>query len=258
MNRINHLFQRKKSDILSIYFTAGHPQRDSTVTIIRSLAESGVDLIEIGIPFSDPVADGVVIQRSSQKALENGMSLRLLFDQLKDIRKHVDIPLILMGYLNPVLQYGIDNFARKCNEIGIDGTILPDLPLDLYKAGYRDVFTKYGIHNIFLATPQTSDERYRQLDLESTGFLYMVAASSITGVRSGFEKYQQEYFERIRQLDLNLPRLIGFGISTNETFRHACKYARGAIIGSAFVQALEQEGKPETIIPEFIKRIRGE
>lgn len=255
MNRIDQLFQNKQKNILSIYFTAGHPSLESPTRIIKALEKEGADLIEIGIPFSDPIADGPVIQKSSHTALENGMSLKILFEQLKDIRKEVSIPLILMGYLNPVLQYGIENFARKCQEIGIDGTILPDLPLDLYNAEYKPIFDRYGIHNIFLATPQTSNERFRQLDNESGGFLYMVAASSITGARTGFESYQQEYFERIKELNLKLPRLIGFGISSAETFSHACKYAQGAIIGSAFVNALEEAGSIEENISQFIKQL---
>jgi tryptophan synthase alpha chain len=255
MNRIDQLFERKQKNILSIYFTAGHPRLDATVEIIKTLADEGADLIEIGIPFSDPVADGPVIQQSSQTALENGMSVKLLFDQLKNIRNVVDVPLILMGYLNPVLQYGIEPFCRKCAEIGIDGTILPDLPLDIYTHEFKPIFDRYGIHNIFLATPQTSDERYRELDATSGGFLYMVAASSITGTRKKFEKYQLEYFVRIKKLHLKLPRLIGFGISSADTFQTACKYANGAIIGSAFIKALEQKGDIKVNIREFVRSI---
>ncbi len=258
MNRIDKLFREKPGNILSVYFTAGHPYLESTTEIIQTLAAEGVDLIEIGIPFSDPIADGPVIQKSSHIALENGMSLKKLFEQLRDIRSNVDIPLILMGYLNPVLQYGISEFAQTCEETGIDGTILPDLPLDLFQDEYKSIFDRHKLYNIFLATPQTSDERYRQLDRESRGFLYMVAASSITGMREGFESYQQEYFERIRNMDLNLPRLIGFGISSAETFRHACEYARGAIIGSAFVRALEEPGDLRTNIAKFVSGIRGD
>lgn len=257
MNRIDKLFAEKQGEILSVYFTAGHPELNSTATIIRTLADEGVDLIEIGIPFSDPIADGPVIQQSSHKALQNGMSLKLLFEQLRDIRETVDIPLILMGYLNPVLQFGMETFAKKCSATGIDGTILPDLPLELYQTDYKQIFEDHNLYNVFLATPQTSDERYRMLDKESRGFLYMVAASSITGARDGFERYQEEYFERIRSMDLNLPRLIGFGISSYETFIHACKYARGAIIGSAFIRAIEEEGNLRDNIRSFVRNIRG-
>jgi tryptophan synthase alpha chain len=255
MNRIDQLFKQKEKNILSIYFTAGHPDLNSTVSIIQTLAKEGVDLIEIGIPFSDPVADGPVIQQSSQKALDNGMSLKLLFEQLKDIRKLVEIPLILMGYINPVLQFGVEAFCRKCAEVGIDGIILPDMPLDIYTEEFKISFEKYGIYNIFLATPQTNDERYRQLDTNSRGFLYMVAASSITGTRKKFEKYQIEYFRRVKKLDLKLPRLIGFGISSLETFQLACKYANGVIIGSAFIKALEQKGELKTNIRDFVRSI---
>lgn len=257
MNRIDKLFSKKKHDILSIYFTAGHPAVDSTVEIITTLVEEGVDMIEIGVPFSDPIADGPVIQQSTHKALENGMSVRLLFDQLRNIRETIDIPLLLMGYLNPVLQYGMEKFCVKCAETGIDGLILPDLPLDIYQEEYESIFTKNRIYNIFLATPQTSDNRYIELDRHSGGFLYMVSASSITGAKSGFEKYQQDYFDRIKNLDLKLPRLIGFGISSRETFRHACLYANGAIIGSAFVSALEQKGDMKKNIRTFIRNIRS-
>jgi tryptophan synthase alpha chain len=255
MNRIDRLFEKKNKKILSVYFTAGHPTLDAAVDIIQTLSDEGADMIEIGIPFSDPVADGPVIQESSHKALENGMNLKLLFEQLKDIRNSVDIPLLMMGYLNPVLQYGVEAFCRKCSETGIDGTILPDLPPDIYINEYKSYFDRYGIHNILLATPQTSDERFRMLDTNSGGFLYMVAASSITGTRKKFEKYQLDYFKRIKQLNLKLPRLIGFGISSAETFRKACKYANGAIIGSAFIKALEQKGDLKTHIRDFVRSI---
>jgi tryptophan synthase alpha chain len=256
MNRIDTLFRNKKKDILSIYFTAGHPTLNSTVEIIETLVEEGVDMIEIGIPFSDPVADGPVIQKSTQKALNNGMSLKLLFEQLKNIRKDVNIPLLLMGYLNPVMQFGMEAFCARCAKTGIDGTILPDLPLDIYIEEYKEFYLKYKIYNIFLATPQTSDARYLELDRQSGGFLYMVSASSITGAKSGFEDYQQKYFERIKGLDLHLPRVIGFGISSKATFDHACKYANGAIIGSAFVNILEKQGNMKSNIREFIRSIR--
>ncbi|MBN1597203.1 MAG: tryptophan synthase subunit alpha [Bacteroidales bacterium] len=256
MNRIEQLFKTKKNNILSIYFTAGHPTLDSTVEIIKTLVEEGTDLIEIGIPFSDPIADGPVIQKSSQTSLENGMSLKLLFEHIKDIRKDVNIPLILMGYLNPVLQYGIETFCKKCNDVGIDGTILPDLPFDIYQEEYESIFDKHNIYNIFLITPQTNDERIRKIDNASKGFIYMVAASATTGIRQGFEEYQQDYFIRIEKLGLKHPRLIGFGISSRETFQHACKYANGAIIGSAFVSALEEASDLKKGVQGFIRNIQ--
>lgn len=258
MNRIDSLFKQKQKNILSIYFTAGHPTLNSTSEIIKTLASEGVDMIEIGIPFSDPIADGPVIQKSSHTALNNGMSLKILFQQLKNIRAEVNIPLILMGYFNPVLQFGIENFCSTCKETGIDGVILPDLPLEIYQNEYREVFEKYGLHAVFLATPQTSDERYRQLDAKSKGFLYMVAASATTGARQNFESYQEEYFKRVEKLSLSSPRIIGFGISSHKTFVHACKYANGAIIGSAFINVLEQNGDMKNNIKNFIHSIRNE
>jgi tryptophan synthase alpha chain len=255
MNRIDRLFQTKKNNILSIYFTAGHPELMSTVPIITALADAGVDMIEIGIPFSDPVADGPVIQKSNQAALINGMSLKLLFEQLKDIRKKVDIPLILMGDINPVIRFGIENFALKCRETGIDGVILPDLPLDIYTEEYKKPFQENNLYNIFLVSPQTSNERLRQLDSETGGFLYMVAASATTGIRSGFSDYQIEYFKRVQDLNLKSPRLIGFGISDKESFYRTCNYANGAIIGSAYVKSIEGEGFAPGQICNFIRSI---
>ena len=255
MNRIDQLFREKKENILSIYFTAGHPTLNSVDQIIKTLASEGVDMIEIGMPFSDPIADGPVIQKSSHKALINGMSLKNLFSQLKDIRNEVNIPLILMGYLNPVIQYGIEKFADTCRETGIDGLILPDLPLDIYIDKYLSIFESRGLYNIFLIAPQTSSKRILQLDAASKGFLYMVAASSTTGMRKNFEQYQQEYFERVKNLKLKTPRIIGFGISDRETFTQACRHANGAIIGSAFVNALEDNRDTEKAVRTFIRSI---
>lgn len=254
-NRINKLFQEKKERILSVYFTAGHPQLDDTTTIISELAKSGADLIEIGMPFSDPVADGPVIQKSSLVALQNGMTIRTLFDQLKDIRKSVDIPLILMGYLNPVLQFGMEDFCKKCNEIGIDGLILPDLPMDIYLEQFKSIFEANNLHNILLITPQTNDERLKQIDEASSGFIYMVSSNATTGAKSSVSDSQKEYFERIRSKNLKNPQLIGFGISNAETFSNACQFASGAIIGSAFVKTLEEDGTLAQKISEFIHRI---
>lgn len=255
-NRINQLFVDKKKNILSVYFTAGYPGPDDTVTIIRELEKNGVSLIEIGMPFSDPVADGPVIQQSSHTALANGMSIKKLFEQLQHIREQVKIPLILMGYLNPVLQFGLENFCQKCAETGIDGLILPDLPLDVYREEFRETFEKYGLHNILLITPQTTEKRLHEIDDASTGFIYMVSSSATTGVKNKVSDFLQDYFDRIRQMQLKNPRLIGFGISNRETFENACQYAHGAIIGSAFVKALEAEGKLEDKIAGFVKSIR--
>jgi tryptophan synthase alpha chain len=254
-NRINKLFQEKKEQVLSVYFTAGYPNLEDTVPTIQELVKNGVDLIEIGMPFSDPVADGPVIQHSSLIALQNGMSIRKLFDQLKDIRQTVDIPLILMGYINPVLQYGVEAFCLKCKEIGIDGLIIPDLPMDVYQEEFKAVFEASNLHNIFLITPQTSDERLKLIDEVSSGFIYMVSSNATTGAKSSVSDIQNEYFERVNSSGLKNPRMIGFGISNAETFANACQFAHGAIIGSAFVKALEGDESLSLKVSRFIKSI---
>lgn len=254
-NRINQLFEKKQNNIFSVYFTAGYPDLNDTVPIIQLLEQNGADLIEIGMPFSDPVADGPVIQQSSTVALKNGMSIKKLFEQLGNIRESVNIPLILMGYVNPVIQYGVEAFCRKCQEVGIDGLIIPDLPLTVYQEEYQALFEKYGLHNILLITPQTSDERIREIDNASSGFIYMVSSSSTTGIKNKASDFHVDYFERVNQLDLKNPRLIGFGISNRETFDNACKYAAGAIIGSAFVKALDQKLTLEERISGFVKTV---
>ena len=255
MNRINQLFEAKKENIFSVYFTAGFPKLNDTVEIIQLLEKNGVDLIEIGIPFSDPTADGPIIQRSSETALKNGMNLELLFEQLKDIRKTVKIPLVLMGYFNPVYQFGVERFCTKCAEIGIVGAILPDLPLSEFENDYKHIFAKNNLHNILLITPQTSEKRIKQIDAVCSGFIYMVSSSSTTGVGKKVEDFQQSYFERIQNMNLKNPRLIGFGISDNATFANACKYASGAIIGSAFVKSLQSGLKLEESISRFVRDI---
>jgi tryptophan synthase alpha chain len=254
-NRINKLFQEKKEQILSVYFTAGYPNLEDTVPMIQELVKNGVDLIEIGMPFSDPVADGPVIQHSSLIALQNGMSIRKLFDQLKDIRKTVDIPLILMGYINPVLQYGVEAFCQRCKEIGIDGLIIPDLPMDVFEEEFKAVFEANNLHNIFLITPQTSEERLRKIDDVSTGFIYMVSSNSTTGAKTSVSDFQKEYFVGVNSFGLKNPRLIGFGISNAKTFANACQYASGAIIGSAFVKALEGPKSLAQKVSGFINSI---
>ena len=254
-NRISALFKRKDKNILSIYFTAGYPDLDDTVKIISQLEKSGVDLIEIGMPFSDPVADGPVIQNSSEIALKNGMTIKMLFQQLTQIRMSVSIPLILMGYLNPVMQYGVEDFCKKCKEIGIDGTIIPDLPLEVYESEYKEIFEINSLSNIFLITPQTTNERIRKIDALSTGFIYMVSSSSTTGVKGEVSDEQVSYFERVRNMNLLSKRLIGFGIYDKASFEKASLYANGAIIGSAFVKALEGEQvETEAKVKNFIQK----
>lgn len=256
-NRINRLFKQKQKNILSVFFTAGYPHMEDTVPTIVELVKNGVDMIEIGMPFSDPVADGPAIQKSSLVALNNGMSVRVLFEQLKDIRQSVDVPLILMGYINPVLQYGMEAFCQKCHEIGIDGLILPDLPLAVYEEEYKSIFEANNLHNIFLITPQTSDERLRQIDEASSGFIYMVSSNSTTGAKAGVTEVQNKYFERIKAFNLSNPCLIGFGISNADTFHNACRYANGTIIGSAFVNALATEDTLKEKVARFIQTVTG-
>ena len=252
MNRINQKLKENKK-LLSIYFTAGYPALDDTVTIIQQLENCGVDMIEIGLPFSDPLADGPTIQASSTRALKNGMTTTLLFDQLKNVRKTVTIPLIIMGYFNPILQFGVEAFCKKCNEIGIDGLIIPDLPVDVYNENYKSIFEKYGLINVFLITPQTSVERINFIDSISKGFIYMVSSASVTGNQSGFGHQQTSYFKRINEMNLHNPQIVGFGISNNETFMQATKYAKGAIIGSAFIKYISENGIND--ISGFIRTI---
>ena len=252
MNRINQKLKENKK-LLSIYFTAGYPALDDTVTIIQQLENCGVDMIEIGLPFSDPLADGPTIQASSTRALKNGMTTTLLFDQLKNVRKTVTIPLIIMGYFNPILQFGVEAFCKKCNEIGIDGLIIPDLPVDVYNENYKSIFEKYGLINVFLITPQTSVERINFIDSISKGFIYMVSSASVTGNQSGFGHQQTSYFKRINEMNLHNPQIVGFGISNNETFMQATTYAKGAIIGSAFIKYISENGIND--ISGFIRTI---
>jgi tryptophan synthase alpha chain len=257
MNRIDQLFEQKQSPILSIYFTAGYPGPEDTVTMIENLAQAGADMLEIGMPFSDPLADGPVIQQSSQIALQYGMSIKKLFSQLEGIRQRVSIPLLLMGYLNPVMQYGMEAFCARCEEIGIDGLIVPDLPLQEYQENYKELFAKHGLHNIFLITPQTSEQRVREIDEQAGGFLYMVSTSATTGVRRQIEQEQETYFERIQALQLKTPRMIGFGIHDRATFAKASEHARGAIIGSAFIKAISQPGDTSEHAREFVRGVLG-
>lgn len=248
MNRINQLFNNNKKDILSIYFCAGAPTLDGTADVIRALEKHGVSMIEIGIPFSDPMADGIVIQNAATEALRNGMSLKILFEQLRHIRREVKIPLVLMGYLNPIMQFGFENFCRKCVDCGIDGVIIPDLPFRDYKERYRIIAQRYGINVIMLITPETSEERVREIDTYTDGFIYMVSSAATTGAQQDFNEQKRSYFKKIEDMNLNNPLMVGFGISNKATFQAACEHAAGAIIGSRFVTLLEEEKDPEKAI----------
>ncbi len=257
MNRLQQRFEDKKSNLLTIYFTAGYPELEDTAKIIMELQNSGVDIIEIGMPFSDPVADGPVIQNSNHQALLNGMCLSKLFEQLKTIKEQVTIPILLMGYINPIWKYGLENFFAKCEECGVSGLILPDIPLDEYVESFKPLYLKYKQSNVFLITPQTSEERIREYDNECNGFIYMVSSASTTGADKVADKDKQiEYYNRVRNLGLKNPTQIGFNIKDSESFNNACKYSNGAIIGSAFIRKLGEEGDLKTKINEFIKGIR--
>lgn len=257
MNRINQLFSQKQKDILSIYFCAGAPTPDGTVNTIKALEAKGIDMIEIGIPFSDPMADGPVIQHAATQALRGGMTLRRLFGQLKDIRQEVHIPLILMGYLNPIMQFGFDNFCRACRETGIDGVIIPDLPFKDYMEEYRPVAEQYDIKVIMLITPETSEERIRLIDEHTDGFIYMVSSAAITGAQKDFNAQKLAYFERIAAMHLRNPRMIGFGISNKQTYESAAAHAAGAIIGSKFVTLLEEaQGDAPKAIDQLLAALK--
>lgn len=255
-NRIDKLWSTSEKNILSVYFTAGYPSLDSTGTIIRTLSEKGADMIEIGIPFSDPMADGKVIQESSLLALKNGMSLSLLLKQLEDVRTYCDIPLILMGYLNPILQFGIKALFKRCKEIGIDALIIPDLPFKEYQEHYQAWSEQYNIPVIMLITPETSEERIRLIDKNCHGFIYMVSSASITGMREEFGKEEIEYFGRIERMLLKHKRLIGFGVSNSKTFTQACRYASGAIVGSLFIRCLHQSASVEEAAENLFQQLK--
>ncbi|MBL6655667.1 MAG: tryptophan synthase subunit alpha [Flavobacteriaceae bacterium] len=251
---ISELFNTDKK-LVSIYFTAGFPQLHDTVGIIENLEKSGVDLIEIGLPFSDPLADGPTIQESSTKALRNGMTTELLFEQLSDIRQRVNIPLIIMGYFNPVMQYGVEAFCQKCEDIGIDALILPDLPLREYQLHYKEIFNRHGLDLIYLITPQTPEERIRAIDEMSNSFIYMVSSSSTTGAKAGFSEENQGYFKRIADMKLKNPTLVGFGISDKNSFDQATAHSQGAIIGSAFIKHIESQGIDQIL--SFVQNLKA-
>lgn len=252
MNRIKRKLKENKK-LLSIYFSAGFPKLDDTVEIIKELEKNNVDFIEIGLPFSDPLADGPTIQDSSSKALKNGMNTNNLFSQLANIRNSVKIPLIIMGYFNPILQYGVEKFCKKCEEVGIDGCIIPDLPVQIFHKNYKKIFDKYGLINIFLITPQTSENRIKYIDEVSDGFIYLVSSSSTTGGINGFGNEQLNYFKRISRMNLKNPLITGFGISDKKSFNEATSYSNGGIIGSAFIKHLKTEGISK--IDKFVQSI---
>lgn len=256
MNRIDNLFKTKNKDILSIYFCAGDPTPSGTADVIRSLERNGVDLVEIGMPFSDPLADGPVIQAASTRSLKGGMSVRKLFGQLEEIRKDVSIPLIIMGYLNPIMQYGFEAFCKKCNDVGVDGLIIPDLPLREYEEHYRETAKAHNIDMIMLITPETEEERIRKIDNDSeNGFIYMVSSASTTGAQKEFDAKKQEYFARIDGMNLRHPRMIGFGISNEATYKAAASHAAGVIIGSKFVTLLNETKNPDKAMELLLKDI---
>jgi len=255
MNSIKNIFQTKDRNVLSIYFTSGFPKLDDTTKVIEALSNAGVDFIEVGLPYSDPLADGPTIQDSSQIALKNGINLDVVFDQLMTIKETNTTPLVLMGYLNQLLKYGEEKFCQKVVDCGIDTLILPDLPMVEYENHYKALFERYGINNVFLITPQTVEERIRKIDSYTQSFIYMVASSSITGAKGEISQQQIDYFERIKSMNLTSKLIIGFGISDHATFSKACEYGNGAIIGSAFINHIEESGVEK--ISNFIKSIRG-
>ena len=253
MNRIQTSLTQKKK-LLSIYFTAGFPAIGDTVSIMEQLQEAAVDMIELGLPFSDPLADGPTIQESSTQALQNGMTTDKLFDQLRGIRKTIDLPLIIMGYFNPMMQFGIERFCKHCQEVGIDGLIIPDLPVDVYHQKYQKLFQQYGLLNMFLITPQTPNDRIRYIDKVSEGFIYMVSSAATTGAQGSFGNEQEQYFKRIGSMNLKSKLLVGFGIHNSETYKAAVSYSQGAIIGSAFIKHLKKNGSQS--VSNFIEQIR--
>jgi tryptophan synthase alpha chain len=254
-NKLENLFLQKNKDLLNVYCTAGFPQKESTAEVLLALQKSGVDMIEVGMPYSDPIADGEVIQKSNMQALENGMTIELLFGQLNAVKKEMKVPLILMGYLNPVLQFGIEKFCKAAAYAGVSGIILPDLPMQEYEQFYKKYFVQNNLSFIFLVTPNTSSERIVQADKLSTGFLYAVSSSSTTG-NSNITENKEMYFKKLKGLKLKNPLMIGFGINDSKTYQQACKYASGAIIGSAFINAIAKAKNINKTTASYIKSIR--
>jgi len=259
MNRLTNLFQHKTADVLNVYFTAGFPQLDDTVSILRTLQDAGADLVEIGMPYSDPVADGETIQKSNQQALDNGMTVGKLFEQLQGIRQQgITVPILLMGYLNPVVQFGVEQFCQQCQAVGVDGVILPDLPLEVFEREYKALFARYGLQTVFLVTPQTAPARVQQLDAAADGFIYLVAAAGTTGLQTNMNADVDTYLQRIKALGLRNPTLVGFGISDAASFQAASRHTTGAIIGSAFIRLLQTTPADQqaAAIREFVAGVR--
>lgn len=257
MNRIHYLFNTKQDRVLSIYFTAGFPKLEDTIPVMEAIQAGGADIIEIGIPYSDPIADGPTIQDSNMIALENGMSMKMLFDQLKGFRAKIHMPVVLMGYLNPIMQFGMEEFCKKCKEVGVDGLIVPDLPMQQYLDEYKSLFDSYGLVNTFLISPQTSEKRIREIDQNTDGFIYMVSSHSITGAKAEISADQVAYFERVKAMNLKNPRLIGFGISDAQTFSTASKYSNGAIIGSAFIKKIKDSQNLSQDIQSYLRAVKA-
>ena len=256
MNRLTQLFENKKKGILSVYFTAGYPNLQDTCAILQAIETHGIDLAEVGIPFSDPMADGPVIQQSAGKALHNGMSLRLLFEQLNEIRSTVRMPLLMMGYLNPIMQYGFERFCQSCAEVGIDGMIIPDLPFADYLANYKSIADNYDLKVILLITPETEQTRIRLIDEHTEGFIYLVSSASTTGAQHSFDQGRQDYFIRVSEMNLRNPLLVGFGISNKETLEAASAHTSGAIVGSKFIQLLAEHQTPEDAVVALLKALK--
>lgn len=255
MNRISQLFKAKQSNILSVYFCAGHPTLNGTHDVLKALQKGGVDMVEIGMPFSDPLADGPTIQAASSQALKNGMSVKTLFAQLSDVRADITLPLILMGYLNPILHYGFEAFCQEASRVGVDGLIIPDLPFDQFKAEYLDITRRYGLEVIFLVTPETPESRIREIDAHSQGFIYAVSSASVTGAQQSFSDAKQAYFTRLENMHLANPLLVGFGISNKATKEAACAHTSGVIVGSKFVTLLSQSSSPEEAVAGLLKAL---
>lgn len=254
MSRITELFSRKFNNVLNVYCTAGYPQLHSTLTVMKALEDAGVDIIELGMPYSDPLADGPVIQHSSAVALNNGMSLATLFGQLEGFRNRISVPVVLMGYLNPILQFGFEQFCSRCADVGVDGLIIPDLPMAEFEREYSALLQRYGLDFTFLITPETSDERIRKADSLSSGFLYAVSSSSLTGSDKDFSAVE-DYLQRLEDLQLNNPVLVGFGVKDKKTFQQVCRHANGAIIGSAFIKALGSDEDLEDSVKNFVRSV---